>query len=186
MIPINKWSRPGTQRHDTLALVLHYPHWPMATAQMLYNYFAEGIQKEQRHASTQYVIGLDGELLQLMPDIEVAYHCGTSKPDPKSGKAYTDRARQIFGKYATDRSLSPNLVAVGVEICHKNRAGEMTGETIKSIIRFAVRFCRIYNYDPMVHIMRHQDVVGWKACPKYWCDHEDEWFAFLDQVKAAV
>lgn len=182
MILINKWSRPGTTLHATESLIIHWPHMKGKSAFDVYNYFGNTVIKEQRHASTQWAIGLQGELLELMNEYEVAYHVGTTTKDPASGKIYTDLARELFGKYAIDRSLSPNLVTVGIEVCHLDNKGTMTEKTVEELVKFAASFCIRHNLDPRTRVLRHFDVVGWKDCPRYWVRNPIEWDNFLQRV----
>jgi N-acetylmuramoyl-L-alanine amidase len=183
MIPINKYSRPGVKRHATLAIVVHWPQWSTVSAKKLHDYFGQ-IASEARYASTQYICGLEGEIVQVMPEDELAYHCGSDRIDPASKMVYTDRAREIFNNYASTRS-SPNWVTLGIEVCHYGLTGEMHDVTINALREWLIEKCKKYNLGAD-KILRHYDVVGWKDCPRYWVKHEDEWKQLLESVQEAI
>ena len=183
MIVINQYSRPGKKLHNVMAIVLHWPAWANRSEKDVYDYFGDAIPNEKRFASSQYVIGLSGEILEVMPENEVSYHCGSSQKDPASGEVYTTKARELFGKYAIEHDrVSPNLCTIGIEICHVDTAGNMTKETIDAVKWLCTKLCVKYNLDPSTRILRHYDVVGWKQCPKYWCDHPDDY----EQLKSEI
>jgi len=183
MIPINEWSRPGKTLHWVKAIVIHWPDWANRTAKDIYDYF-EHVGDDQRYASSQYVVGLAGEVVQVMPETEVAYHCGSSTIDPASGKIYTDRARKLFGRYAADHKIvSPNLCAIGIEVCHVDKNGVMTPQTVEALTKLCAELCEKYGLDPISEILRHYDVVGWKDCPRYWVHAPEEWQKFREEVR---
>ena len=183
MIEINQYSRPGKKLHQVMAIVLHWPAWANRSAKDVYDYFGDAIPVEKRFASSQYVIGLSGEVVQIMPESEVAYHCGSSQIDPESKRLYTDKAREIFGKYAIDHDrISPNLCTIGIEVCHVDNMGNMTAETIEAVKTLCADLCFRYGLDPTQRILRHYDVVGWKNCPRYWYENPDK----FDELKSEI
>ena len=184
MIPINPYSRTGKKLKEVRAIVIHWPFWSCASAQTIHDYFAN-IAGEKRYASSQYVVGLQGEILSVMPEDELAYHCGSSSVDPKSKKVYTDLARELFGEYASIKN-SPNYVTIGIEVCHIDVNGTMTDTTINALRNLCIRLCNTYSLDPITKLLRHYDIVGCKSCPKYWCDNPEEWEAFKQSVKEGI
>ena len=178
MIPINEYSRPGKKLDSVKAIVIHWPDAAAWSAEKLYNYFATGAPAEKRYASTQFIVGLNGEVVQVMPEDERAYHCGS--------KTYTEKSKELFGEYATNPKLSPNACTIGIEVCHFNNAGDMTHATTRSLADFVAGLCKKYNLDPLVNVLRHYDVVGWKKCPRYWCNNPDDWSLFLDTIRCRM
>jgi N-acetylmuramoyl-L-alanine amidase len=180
----NPYSRPGSARPDTKALVIHWTANPMQNWSGVWQYFENRKNGKLDYGSSQYVIGLGGEVVLMMPENEVAYHCGSSKTDPASGKIYTDLARARFGKYATDyKTLSPNMVTTGIEFCVTQDNGAMTNETIEAGIQLSADICRKYSLDPLFDILLHKDVVGWKSCHLWWVNRPDAWHNFKAAVK---
>lgn len=183
MITINTFSRPGRKLVDIKAIVIHWPDAKCKSAQWVHDYFDTGVAKEKRYGSAHYVIGLKGEIVQCIPEDEIAYHAGSVRPDPASGKQYTNLAREILGEYAGNPVLSPNQVTIGIEVCHIDDNGTMNKCTVDSLVKFVAELCAKYGLDPAKQVLRHYDVVGWKNCPKYWVDHDDSWNDFLKQVE---
>lgn len=70
----NEWSRPGEPLKKVNAIVLHYVGNPGTTAQANRNYFnslADGAL--EIYASSHFIVGLEGEVLQCVPLTEIAY-----------------------------------------------------------------------------------------------------------------
>ena len=73
-LTVNEWSRPGTSLEKINGVVIHYVGNPGTTAQANRNYFeslASGA--EGTYASSHFVVGLEGEVIQCVPLTEVAY-----------------------------------------------------------------------------------------------------------------
>jgi N-acetylmuramoyl-L-alanine amidase CwlA len=183
MIPINPYSRPGKPIHSVKAIVIHWPFWPNASAQVIHDYFAN-ISGEKRYASAHYAIGLKGEVVPIVPEEEIAYHCGSAQVDPASGKVYTDLARELFGKYAS-AAWSPNYVSIGIEVCHIDKLGTMMPDTIETLRVFCMGLCTKYGLTAD-KVIRHYDVVGYKTCPRYWVANETEWKSFIESIREAL
>lgn len=185
MITINEYSRPGRRLDTVLGIVIHWPYAPNWGAKQVHDYF-EKIRQEKRYASAHYAVGLEGEIVEIVPEIEMAYHCGSSQRDPKSGEIYTDISRNIFGKYASNRNFSPNMCTIGIEVCHIDIQGNMTLKTVQSLIKFVADICIRHKLDAKRQVLRHYDVVGWKDCPRYWVNNPVKWDEFLMAVDERV
>ena len=186
-IPINPYSRSGKPLKTVQALVIHWTAAPGQHAAGVVAYYRQRSQGKDGYGGAHYAIDLNGDVVAMIPEAEVAYHCGTSQLDPASGKFYTDAARDKFGQYAIDyKDLSPNLVTLGIEHCITDALGTMTDETRGASVELAADICRRYNLDPVTDLMLHKDVVGWKDCHKWFVDHPDDWQAYKEQVAQAV
>ena len=76
----NKFSRVGKNLNKLLGVVIHYVGVNNQKPEETVNYFEslkEG--KNQIYASAHYVIGIDGDGINCVPDTEVAYHCGAKE-----------------------------------------------------------------------------------------------------------
>lgn len=183
-LTVNPYSRPGKIRPKTLALVIHWTANPGQDWKGVWQYFEDRKNGKLEYGSAQYVVGLKGEVVRMMPDNEVAYHCGSSKIDPESGKIYTNLARAKFGKYATDlTNLSPNMVTTGIECCVTCADGKMNYETIEATINLAVEICKKYELDPIEDILLHKTIVGYKNCHQWWVTYPEGWANFKADVK---
>jgi N-acetylmuramoyl-L-alanine amidase len=119
---------------------------------------------DKHYSSAHYIIDLNGDIFHAVPDNEVAYHCGSSKVDPASGRIYTDWARQKFGYFASDPSkASPNFCTIGIEMCIDANGG-FTPDTIKAAVELVAKLLDENNLTAD-DIGLHKQVVGWKDCP---------------------
>ena len=129
-LPTNEYSRPGTIITEVNAIVIHYIGNPGTTATQNRNYFANLEITEETYASSNFIIGLDGEVLQCVPVDEVAY-----------------------------ASNQRNVDTLSIELCHPDETGQFTVETYISAVRLTAwlcRQCRLTADD----IIRHYDVSG--------------------------
>ena len=73
-LPVNPWSRPGTPLEEINAVVIHYVGNPGTTAKANRDYFAAlALGRDGTYASSHFVVGLEGEVIQCIPLTEVAY-----------------------------------------------------------------------------------------------------------------
>ena len=69
----NEYSRPETKTEKITAIVIHYTANPGATARGNRDYFENLKNTHITKASSNFVVGLDGEIIQCVPTWEVAY-----------------------------------------------------------------------------------------------------------------
>ena len=167
LITPNVYSRPGKPVRGVLGLVWHWVANPGTSAQQNRDYFDRLGRAGGRYAGAHYVIGLDGEILQCIPDSEMAYHCGADR--------YKERAVELFGPY-------PNDCTLGIEMCHPDRTGEPTPATLESLVMLSAMLAQKYNLLPCLHILRHYDITG-KDCPKYMVENPE---AYNDALGAVL
>ena len=132
-IKINPYSRPGTKREEILDIVVHYVANPGTTAEQNRGYFASLANQKggnKTSASSHYIIGLDGEILQLIPLDEVAY-----------------------------ANYPRNKDTVSIECCHPDSTGEFTEATKESLIRLTAWLCQEL-YLTEKNVIRHYDITG--------------------------
>ena len=156
-IPVNDWSRPGTPLEDINAVVIHYVGNPGTTARANRNYFASlSSGKEGTYASSHFVVGLEGEVVQCVPLTEVAYASNTRNGD-----------------------------TVSIEVCHPDETGEFSPVTYGRCVELAAWLCREFKLDPETDVIRHYDVTG-KECPRYYVENPDAWEQFKADVAAEL
>ena len=165
-ITINEYSRPGRKLREVLAVVMHWTANPGASAESNRDFFETRKTGCGGYGSAHYIIDQSGLIIAAVPEYEVAYHCGSSQPDPASGQIYTDEARRRFGKYASE-SNSPNNCTIGIELCPIDEAGNFTDETIAAAIELCADICKRHGLSAN-EITTHHDIVGWKDCPRLW------------------
>lgn len=154
LLTVNPESRPGTPLDTVNGIVVHYTANPGTTAQNNRDYF-EGLKdSHDTQASSHFVIGMDGEIIQCIPSTEISY-------------ASNDR----------------NGDTLSIECCHPDESGRFTDATYESLVQLTAWLCRRFDVDAETGVIRHYDVTG-KVCPKYFVEHEDAWETFLSDVKA--
>ena len=130
LLTVNPYSRPGTETNKITGIVVHYTANPGSTAMDNRNYF-EGLKdSHETKASSNFVIGLDGEIVQCVPTWEVAY-----------------------------ASNSRNIDTVSIECCHPDESGAFQEMTYQSLVELVAFLCGKFNLT-MDNVIRHYDVTG--------------------------
>jgi len=183
LLTINPYSRSRRQLSVCRGIVFHYVGIPNQKAISTWDYFEKTCPAEKHYSSAHYIIDLNGDIYQAVPDDEVAWHCGSDIKDPISGRIYTDWAREKYGFYASDPSkVSPNYCTVGIEMCI-DRQGNFTPETLKAAVELAAKLLGEYRLS-VAEIGHHKLVVGWKDCPLPWVKNPLLFDEFKDKVRA--
>lgn len=151
----NKYSRPQIKLSKVTHIVIHWVGNANTSAKANRNYF-ESLRTKKIFASSHYIIGLEGEILQCIPESEIAYHATTA-----------------------------NGYSIGIEDCHPDWGGRFNSQTYESLIELCADICKRYNLNPEKALLRHYDVSG-KICPKYYVEHEDAWHTLKEDVKKAL
>ena len=165
-LTISNYNRPGTKRNNTTAVACHYIGNPGTSAQNNRNYFESlrtaGPAKEAKgekatKASAHYIIGLNGEIIQMIPENEISW-C----------------------------TNSANSYTISIEACHPDATGKFTNETYATYVELCADICRRWGLDP-IHggLIRHYDVTK-KICPKWFVEHVDAWEQFKRDVVAKI
>lgn len=156
-LTISNYNRPGSMRSRTTAVACHYIGNPGTSAQANRNYFENLRTTHTTKASAHYIIGLDGEVIQMIPEEEISW-C------TNSANAYT----------------------ISIEACHPDKTGEFTEATYKAYVELCADICERWGLDPLNGgLIRHYDVTR-KVCPKWFIDHPDAWERFRRDVAAAM
>lgn len=193
-LTINKYSRSGYPRPDTLAVVLHWVGNAGQSALSVRDYF-ESLKNgllvggKPRYASSQYIIGLQGEIIRVMPEGEVAYTCGAAGiVDPVSGKFYTDEARDLFPAVYLKDPYSPSYVTLNIEMCHPDWTGKFMTQTEDAAVELVTDLFKRYPKlkDPYTQIVTHKRIVGHKDCPRWYCQYPDEFYKIQNRVYSAL
>ena len=167
LLTINQYSRSGRKLAACKGIIFHYVGIASQKAVNTWGYFERSCPADKHYSSAHYIIDLNGDIYHAVPDDEVAYHCGTDKPDPVSGRIYTDWARSKFGYYAVDYvKTSPNYCTIGIELCIDAQE-KFTDETLAAAEELAAKLLT-ENKLTVDDIGHHKKVVGWKDCPLPW------------------
>jgi len=183
LLPVNPFSRPGTSRVDDLAVVMHWTAAPGQEADVTARYFELLAQQDarddrpDRYASAHYIVGIDGQVLRVIPEHEVAYHVGAND--------YTVIAQRRFPGYTSNgRMGTPNWCTIGIELCHPDASGRFTDVTVAVAQELVLDILDRCYLGPRYSLMRHYDITG-KRCPRWWVEHGIEWDEFVRSVEEA-
>ena len=130
LLDVNPFSRPGIESDGITGIVIHYTANPGSTAQENRDYF-NGLQYSQEtEASSNFIVGLEGEIIQCVPTWEVAY-----------------------------ASNERNSDTVSIEVCHPDETGKFTEETYRSLVQLTSWLCVKFGLSEE-DVIRHYDVTG--------------------------
>lgn len=130
LLTVNPYSRPGTALEKVNGIVIHYTANPGATAIANRNYFENLKDTHTTKASSHFVVGLEGEIVQCIPTAEIAY-------------ASNDR----------------NSDTISIECCYKNEDGSFEQATYNSVIKLTAWLCAKFGLTSE-DVIRHYDVTG--------------------------
>lgn len=130
LLPLNPYSRPGDELEKVKGIVVHYTANPQTTAQQNHNYFEGLAVSGETYASSHFIIGLSGEIIQCVPLDEIAY-------------ASNDR----------------NADTLSIECCIRDDTGKFTEATYDALVYLTAWLVGKYDLQ-INDIIRHYDVTG--------------------------
>lgn len=130
----NPYSRPEKPLEEVHGIVVHYVANPCSTARENRMYFEslkdQDGKKNPTSASSHFVIGLEGEVVQCIPLNEVAY-----------------------------ASNNRNSDTISIECCHPDETGKFYDSTYQSLVQLCAYLCDTFELDAE-DVIRHYDVTG--------------------------
>ncbi len=160
LLSVNEWSRPGIKVDSIDKIVVHYLGNPKTSAQENRDYFESLKHLQDTYMSANYVVGTEGEIIQCVPDGEVAW---------ASNKA--------------------NYYSISVENCHRDDSGKFTEATYWSDVHLVAYLTEKYDLD-RDDIIRHYDVTGkdcpkwYVEHPDEWEQFKDDVMTYREECKA--
>ena len=155
-------NRPGNKRRRTTAIAIHWVANPGTSAMANRNYF----NNTDRSVSSNYIIGLTGEIVRCIPHGEESWCTNQANP-------YT----------------------VSIECCHPDWTGKFNDATYNAAVELCAELCKIYGLNPTNGgLIRHYDVTK-KVCPKWFVpasaggtdtNDEQHWKKFKNDVAAKM
>lgn len=130
LLEVNEYSRPGTALVSVNGIVVHYTANPGTTAEQNRSYFQNLKDTGETHASSHFVVGMAGEIVQCVPCNEIAY-------------ASNDR----------------NSDTISIECCIPDETGKFTDETYQSLVKLVTWLMGRYDLGTD-DVIRHYDVTG--------------------------
>lgn len=156
LLTVNPYSRPGEYLERVNAVVIHYVGNPGTGAEANRSYFEGLATSGETSASSNLIVGLEGETLLCVPLGEIAY-CSNRR----------------------------NSDTISIEYCHPDDTGKPSDDTYASLVRVTAWLCGLFGLDPETDVIRHYDVIG-KECPRYYVQNEEAWLQFKLDVAAAM
>lgn len=130
LLTVNEYSRPGITLEKVKGIVIHYTANPGTSAKNNRDYF-EGLKDSHiTKASSHFIVGLKGEIVQCIPCSEISY-----------------------------ASNSRNQDTVSIECCIPDDTGKFNQATYQAVIRLTAWLAERYGLS-IEDIIRHYDVTG--------------------------
>ena len=130
LLTVTPYSRPGTEAKKITGVVVHSTANPGASAMDNRNYYENLKDSHETKVSSNFVVGLEGEIVQCVPTWEEAY-----------------------------ASNSRNLDKVSIECCHPDETGKFNDKTYQSMVELCAWLCLKFDLDGN-DVIRHYDVTG--------------------------
>ena len=126
----NKYSRSEIPLKHVSGIVVHYTANPGSTAKNNRNYFNNLRKTHTTYASSHFIVGLKGEIIQCLPLNEIAY-----------------------------ASNQRNKDTISIETCHPDSTGKFNKQTYASLQKLVRALMREYHLSRK-DVIRHYDVTG--------------------------
>lgn len=130
LLDVNEYSRPGTPLEKINGVVIHYTANPGSSAKANRDYFQGLKDAHTTKASSHFVVGLEGEIIQCIPSSEISY-------------ASNDR----------------NGDTLSIECCHPDDSGQFNAATYQSMVNLTGWLCARFDLEKDA-VIRHYDVTG--------------------------
>ena len=156
LLSVNEYSRPGTELSQVNGIVVHYTANPGTTAEQNRSYFESLAETGETHASSHFIIGISGEIIQCIPCNEISY-------------ASNDR----------------NSDTISVECCIPDESGKFTDETYQSLVELVAWLMGRYDLTTD-NVIRHYDVTGKDCPKYFvensnaWSDFKTDLLTYID------
>lgn len=130
LLDVNPYSRPGIKTEKIKNIVIHYTANPGSTAMENRNYFNGLKDSKITKSSSNFVVGLEGEIVQCVPTWEMAY-----------------------------ASNNRNKDSVSIEFCHPDATGKPEDATYRSLVQLTAWLCLKFDLSSD-DVIRHYDITG--------------------------
>uniref|UniRef100_N2ARZ4 N-acetylmuramoyl-L-alanine amidase n=1 Tax=Eubacterium plexicaudatum ASF492 TaxID=1235802 RepID=N2ARZ4_9FIRM len=130
LLTVNEYSRPAVALEEVKGVVIHYTANPGTDALANRNYF-EGLKDSHvTKASSHFVIGMDGTIVQCIPSTEIAY-----------------------------ASNERNKDTLSIECCIEDDTGRFNEATYKAAVHLTAWLVEHFGLETK-DVIRHYDVTG--------------------------
>lgn len=175
-LTLNQYSRPHRLCHPK-GVVVHFTGIAGQTAEQCWKYFESLKNQDPKgsnntYASTQYIAGIEGEIIQTMDENEMAY--GVTTPVDYEKTPYPKSVEKVFG-----RSVNKN--AIQIEMCFVDKDGKIGEKTLESTAELVADILNKYSL-PITCLFTHNECTG-KLCPKYFAENKKAYNSFKKSVE---
>lgn len=157
LLTVNEYSRPGLALNKVKGVVIHYTANPGTSARNNRDYF-EGLKDSHiTKASSHFIVGLKGEIVQCIPCSEISY-----------------------------ASNSRNQDTISIECCIPDDTGKFNEATYQAVVHLTAWLAERYQLS-IEDIIRHYDVTGkncpkyYVENPKAWEQFHLDVQAYMEQ-----
>lgn len=156
LLDINEYSRPGTALPQVNGIVIHYTANPGTTAEQNRSYFQNLKDTGETYASSHFVIGLGGEIVQCIPCNEIAYASNERNED-----------------------------TISIECCIPDETGKFNDATYQSLVQLVTWLMGRYDLTTE-DVIRHYDVTGKACPKYYveneeeWLQFKEDLLTYID------
>lgn len=164
-LTLNRYSRPGRLRKGTNGIEVHWVGNPGTSAKFNRRYFETRKGGKYGFGSTHFIIDLNGDIIQVIPEAEVAYSSGAKK--------YKDGIVHKLGR-------TPYLNTLSIECAHWDWKGAMPKKTQDALLKLCVHLCEKYQLTAQ-NLYLHFDITG-KRCHRWFVENPHKWAEFRDKV----
>ena len=126
LIPAGKYNRPGT-KSTPKRICVHYTGDCGASADRLALFFTTNSAAK---TSSQYIVGINGEVIRCIPDNEIAY-----------------------------AAANQNANTIHIEVCYKDKAGKFEEKSIAALNELVLSLMDKYKIGAE-NVLRHYDLTG--------------------------
>ena len=157
LLTVNEYSRPGITLEAVNGIVIHYTANPGTSALDNRNYFENLKTSHTTKASSHFIIGLEGEIVQCIPCNEIAY-----------------------------ASNNRNSDTIAIECCIPDDTGKFNDSTYQSLIQLTTWLIGRYDLG-IEDVIRHYDVTGKNCPKYFvehesaWEDFHDDLAAYIEK-----
>lgn len=156
LLDVNEYSRPGTALPQVNGIVVHYTANPGTTAEQNRSYFQNLKDTGETYASSHFVIGMDGEIVQCIPCNEIAYASNERNED-----------------------------TIAIECCIPDETGKFNDATYQSLVELVTWLMGRYDLTTE-DVIRHYDVTGKACPKYYvenedaWLQFKEDLLTYID------
>lgn len=129
-MPINEYSRSGIALSEVNGVVVHYTGNPRTTAEQNKSYYKHLAETKETYASSHFIIGMDGKIIQCVPLDEIAY-CSNQRNDD----------------------------TISIEYCQFDDTGQFSQDTLDALVQLLNWLIKTYELS-RDDILRHYNVIG--------------------------